>query len=289
MAAGAWNGYLGSSPAHFDAWCRIKLGFAPPINITGTAYGLQIPAVESSGTIFRLWTNGIAGNEYFLVENRRKTGYDSALPGEGLAIWHIDDNVPHNDNEWYPGHTDAGHYAVALIQADNNWSLEKGFGHGDNGDLFPGSSGNTAFTPFTLPNSDSYDEQSSLVAVMNISAASDTMTADFFVSFSLTADDCESEASVPEAFFVEQNFPNPFNSGTQIDYNLPGPGDVKIEILNVLGQVIIDVNQGEKSRGAHAFTWNGTDSHGREMPAGIYFFRLTFGDQRQVRKMLFLK
>lgn len=289
MSAGSWNGSLGDSPAHLDAWSRIQLGFASYTNITSTTYGIQIPDVESSGTIYRLWSNGSIGNEYFLVENRRKTGYDAALPAEGLLVWHVDDNVSHNDDEWYPGYTSSGHYAVALVQADNSWALEKALSHGDTGDPFPGSSANYAFTPLSSPNSNDYTEMSTLVGISNISAATDTMTADFFVSFISAADDVDSDVPLPEAFTVEQNYPNPFNSETRIEYYLDSAGDVGIEIFNILGQTILDVTENKTSHGSHSFTWDGKDSRGNDTPAGVYFYRLTSGSQSQVKKMLFLK
>ncbi len=290
MSTGSWNGYLGDSPAHFDAWSRIQLGFATCTNIALTTYGIQIPDVESSGTIYRLWSNGSIGNEYFLVENRRKTGYDAALPAEGLLVWHIDDNVSHNDDEWYPGHTSSGHYSVALVQADDNWSLEKGQSHGDTGDPFPGSSSNYAFTPLSLPNSNDYTEMSTLVGISNISAAADTMTADFFVSFISAADNADSDVPLPDAFTIEQNYPNPFNSETRIEYFLDSAGEIRIEIFNLLGQTILDVTENKTSSGSHSFTWDGKDSRGNnDTPAGVYFYRLTSGSQSQVKKMLFLK
>ena len=53
--------------------------------------------------------------EYFLLENRQKTR-DAALPGHGLAIWHIDDTQSSNDNPLA--------YKVALVQADGRRDLE---------------------------------------------------------------------------------------------------------------------------------------------------------------------
>ncbi len=81
-----------------------------------------------------LLQNSLCGTEYFLVENRQKTGYDTYLPGNGLCIYHIDNSVNNNNNEWYPGHTSSGHYHVALEQADGLWNLEHNNGRGDAGD-----------------------------------------------------------------------------------------------------------------------------------------------------------
>jgi len=289
MAAGSWNGYLGDSPAHFDAWCRLQLGFTAYTNITTTSYGTDIPSVENSGTIFRLWTNGTASDEHFLVENRQKTGYDSALPGNGLLIWHVDDNVNGNDNEWYPGHTTYGHYGVALVQADGNWSLEKALSHGDAGDPYPGSSNNTEFTPLTTPNSDSYSGANTLVAVSDISASGDTMTADFVVSFAAgSEDDDPDEWSLPAAFDVQQNYPNPFNGTTRIQFTVSASSEVELDIYNLLGQTVWCTSE-EVSPGSHFIDWDATDAQGNELPAGVYFYRLKAGSQNSVKKMLYLK
>jgi hypothetical protein len=116
----------------------------------------SLPAVQDSGTIYRLWTDGAASQQYFLVENRRRIGCDIALPGQGTLIWHVDDNVSGNDNQWYPGHTSSGHYQVALEQADGLWEIEKNLDAGDAGDPYPGSTGNRFFNVGTTPDSKSY-------------------------------------------------------------------------------------------------------------------------------------
>ncbi|MEW5875291.1 MAG: M6 family metalloprotease domain-containing protein, partial [Candidatus Zixiibacteriota bacterium] len=87
MANGSWNGSLGNSPAHPDAWCRTELGFCTPTVVSGSISGASLASVESSPTVYRLWEDGAAGSEYFLVENRQRTGFDAALPSAGLLIW----------------------------------------------------------------------------------------------------------------------------------------------------------------------------------------------------------
>jgi len=182
MAGGSWNGYLGNSPAHPDAFCISRLGFADPVNIAIDLDSAIIPAIEDTGVIYRLWTNGLPGSQYFLVENRQKTKYDTGLPGAGLLIWHVDENVHGNDNQWYPGHTSSGHYEVALEQADGLWQLEKNLNQGNTGDPFPGSSDKRNFTPCTTPSSNSYSFLDTRVVVLNISNSGSLMSADFKVS-----------------------------------------------------------------------------------------------------------
>jgi len=163
MAAGSWNGVLGSTPAHLDAWCKVKSGFAEYQLIDNPTETVVIEPSELSDTgIYMLWENNLGGNEFFLVENRKKIGYDSSLPGEGLLIWHIDESVSHNDNEWYPGHTNSGHYKVALEQADAGWDLERSY---DNGDDFDPYSTYTSFNLITIPDSKKYSGDDSKIAV----------------------------------------------------------------------------------------------------------------------------
>ena len=91
MSYGSWLGPSGNGgrPAHPCAWSRIQLGFASATNVTSNLNGQTINDVKSTGEIYRLWTSGNIGSEYFLVENRQKTGYDSYLPNSGLLVWHI--------------------------------------------------------------------------------------------------------------------------------------------------------------------------------------------------------
>ena len=68
MAGGSWNGG-GAIPSHLDAWCKYRLGFVRVDTVSSNRIYQSIPAVEDTGIIFRLWTNGSTGNRYFLVEN----------------------------------------------------------------------------------------------------------------------------------------------------------------------------------------------------------------------------
>lgn len=191
MAAGSWNGVLGDTPSFPDAWSHVEMGYVNTTDIAINDSNVVIANVEDSALVFRLWTEGVGGNEYFLVENRQPVSYDVALPGNGLLIYHVDDAVTtvSNNDEWYPGFTSSGHYKVALEQADGLWELELPRGNfgdlgnfGDNGDPYPGVSGNNSFDIFSTPNSDNYSFGISKVAIENISASGNLMTADLSVT-----------------------------------------------------------------------------------------------------------
>ncbi|MFZ0390512.1 MAG: M6 family metalloprotease domain-containing protein [Calditrichia bacterium] len=180
MAGGSWagpSGLAGAKPVHFDAWCKQRLGWINPVQLTSDSMAAAIRPIVGDSSAYRLWTNGAAGSEYFLVEYKKKEGFDTYLPGEGVLIWHVDENVPGNSNDW--------HRKVDLEQADGLFQLNNGSGSGDSGDPFPGYTGNTSFSGLTSPNSNSYQGQESLVGVANIADNGNGATADLLVSFPL--------------------------------------------------------------------------------------------------------
>lgn len=291
MAVGSWNGSLGNSPAHPDAWCMTRLGYVTPTTVMANATGVEIPAIKDSPTIFKLWTNGSPANEYFLVENRQKIGYDSYLPYHGLLIYHIDVNVGDygaNDNEWYPGYTDYGHYKVAIEQADGLWQMEKNINLGNSGDTYPGTYGRRTFNSSSTPNSQSYAGSETYVEVTNISNSGDTMTCDFSVN-PLDVKDQGDDDLLPHLYALNQNFPNPFNPETKIEYNLADDGWITLEVFNVLGQKIVTLIDGYKQKGRHAVSWNGTDEEGQALSSGIYLYQITTDTFQKANKMILLK
>ncbi len=146
MAGGSWNN-SGLQPAHFDAWCKHDLGFVNVIDITSNLSSVAIPAVEHNPVIYRLSNSVSLPNEYWYVENRQKYGFDVALPGSGLLIYHVDYAV-------YGSNINHERYFVAVEQADGNFDLELTSGNsGDSGDPFPGNKNVREFHDLTTPNS----------------------------------------------------------------------------------------------------------------------------------------
>ncbi len=190
MATGNWNGPngLGKYPAMPDAWTRWQMGYLTPITLSADT-SLTIPAVEDTGVVYRVWTNGIPGNQYFLLENRQSTDYDAYLPGTGLLIYHVDESVtstPPNRFPWYPGNTTTGHYYIALEQADGEWKLERAWDNGNAGDPFPGSSENHTFNASSTPDSKDYAGNDTYVAITNINESGSNVTADIQLTHTFT-------------------------------------------------------------------------------------------------------
>jgi hypothetical protein len=88
---------------------------------------------------------------------------------------------------------------------------------------------------------------------------------------------------------VRQNYPNPFNPDTRIAFSITHASDVKVEIFNILGQMVNTLLDGHLEAGEHFVEWNGQGSNGQPLAGGIYFYRLTAGDITETRKMLLLR
>jgi len=96
-------------------------------------------------------------------------------------------------------------------------------------------------------------------------------------------------SSLPESYSVAQNYPNPFNPSTTISYSLANAGLAKVEVFNVLGELIAIPFEGSASAGNNTVVWDGKGSAGQTVASGVYFYRLTAGSFSQTMKMMLLK
>ena len=97
-------------------------------------------------------------------------------------------------------------------------------------------------------------------------------------------------ATTPTAFALGANYPNPFNPATTIPLAVPvGAKNVTLTIYNVLGQPMRQVWNGPLAAGEHELTWDGRDSQGQPVAAGVYVYRLQVDKQTRTRKMVKLE
>ncbi len=208
MSGGGWahkeGDPAGTSPAHMCGWAKARLGWVEVINVGGILEDFVISPVANSQTIYRLWTNGEHGDEsveYFLLENRRRIGFDAGLvrrqvdwdlaAPEGLLITHIYDWAGNNRNDearWVDVEEASpifiGDEAFENLNGDRIGGDDRNLFHpnrGDNGDLWPGYSemtedstdwagerDRTHFGYETIPNSKTLAGFPSLVEVSEI-------------------------------------------------------------------------------------------------------------------------
>jgi M6 family metalloprotease-like protein len=164
MAKGYKNTQV--NPALINAYLKYQAGWAASvIEING-----QINARISTETNdFFIHRNPKNAAEYFIIENRHQSKRDESLPGSGLAIWHIDENIDGNKNQDEPPNS---LYECSLEQADGYFELERGLSDGDATDLFCQPK---RFTDDTMPNSKWRDGTASNLEIGNISAAEPIM------------------------------------------------------------------------------------------------------------------
>jgi hypothetical protein len=94
---------------------------------------------------------------------------------------------------------------------------------------------------------------------------------------------------IPLEYVLEQNFPNPFNPGTTIRYQLSKTGMTTMEVFNLLGQRITTLVHEEQKAGAYTVVWNGENSAGSIVASGVYIYRVRSGDFAAVKKMILLR
>ncbi|UCC80022.1 MAG: S8 family peptidase [Candidatus Zixiibacteriota bacterium] len=91
-------------------------------------------------------------------------------------------------------------------------------------------------------------------------------------------------AELPEQFSLSQNYPNPFNARTTISFSVPVSGQVLIEAFDLLGRKVETILDAHLEAGNHTALWDCSN-----LSSGIYFYRLTAGDESAVRKMTLIK
>ncbi len=94
---------------------------------------------------------------------------------------------------------------------------------------------------------------------------------------------------MPETFRLLQNFPNPFNPETLIQYELDAAGTVSLRVYDVLGREVAVLVSEQKPAGMYVTRWDGRNSRGVPVPSGMYLYRLEVDGVAAVRTMLLLR
>lgn len=178
MSGGSWlsypatsSAYLGNTPAGFDPFSKMFLGWANPIEVKqGESRTITLKPVNQAGPndgFVKMEVPGSNGTEYFLFENIQQVGYNKGYGemGEnahGLVAWHVDENIlslyqtagarVNNVENWMNKRfqnnqskvvadgqgnpVELTHYGLSIIQADGNYDLERYNNRGDAGDFF---------------------------------------------------------------------------------------------------------------------------------------------------------
>jgi M6 family metalloprotease-like protein len=148
------------NPTHISAYLKRLSGWANSVTQIQHNQQVTLAAAENQ---FAMLTK--TSGEYFIIENRLKSGRDASLPDQGLAVWHVDEDGSNNNEQMTP----TQHYELSLEQADGDFRLESSAYHfGDTTDLYGGS--NQRFANDTTPNSKWWDGSASNLEIFEISA-----------------------------------------------------------------------------------------------------------------------
>jgi bacillolysin len=99
---------------------------------------------------------------------------------------------------------------------------------------------------------------------------------------------------IPTSFRLRDNYPNPFNPTTKIEYDVPSRAHVRLAVYDILGQLVRTLVDTDHSTGAYTVSWDGTNETGRQVATGMYIYRLEAADGTGSstilsKKMMFLK
>ena len=146
---------------------------------------------------------------------------------------------------------------------------------------------NGMFNSGALGNGDDFSFTFNAVGVVNYFCA-------FHCIAGMTGSITVNEAPTPvqplvTAATLSQNFPNPFNPNTTMEYVLRVRAQVAIAIYDAQGALVVRMDQGLRDAGTFRAEWNGRDAKGKSVGSGVYFYRLEGISGAVTRKMVLLK
>ncbi|WP_288317459.1 M6 family metalloprotease domain-containing protein [Xylanibacter caecicola] len=195
----SYGNYNGDSfvPAAYTSYERWLAGWIEPVELKEDTDISGMKSLEEGGTAYIIYNDGDR-NEYYLLENRRKTGWDAALPGEGLLVIHVD----YDAKVWAENTVNSSkgsHPHLSPIAADNSYVSEDADCAGD---VFP-YNGNNSLTNTTTPAATLYNKNTDGSYFMNKSVEDITKNEDGTMSFAFRVVDEKPQPDVEGNWFYE--------------------------------------------------------------------------------------
>lgn len=238
MESGSYNNNS-KTPAAYNAFERYTVGWLELEEINTKQDAMQLEHIVESNKAYKLTTSN--PNEYYILENRQKTGWDAYLPASGLMITHVD----YNKYAWTSNsvNDNASHPRFRLIAADNNnsaYSMSK--------DLYP-IAGNNSFTDESKPASITWRGEQLNKWITNITNRDGIVTFDFM----------ENKLASPQNPMIREVTPNGFKA----TWEYPSAADGFLVTLNKLvlreGEPIALTEDFSKMTAGSFASPNGTD------------------------------
>jgi M6 family metalloprotease-like protein len=179
MSFGAYGGgeaITPDRPTRPCAWAMYDAGWVTATNLSQSRAERFPPVENPDGRVYRLWWQGDASTEYFLLENRQRVGHDADLPAGGLLVYHVDEiaiasrrtsNLVNSGP--FPG--------LRLEEADGHYDLMGRFDRGTGSDPFPGTGHVTQWDDETAPSTRTFDGRHTNVSLSQIALDGPDVTA----------------------------------------------------------------------------------------------------------------
>ena len=92
-----------------------------------------------------------------------------------------------------------------------------------------------------------------------------------------------------KSFKLAQNFPNPFNPSTTIQYDIPHNGNVVVGVFDINGRLVKNLVNQNQQAGNHRTVWNGKNRYNVRVASGLYFYSVKFENSIYSKKMILIK
>jgi len=228
MAGGSWNN-SGITPAHHNAYTKVMVyGWGTATTLVAGSTISMLSSKTNEKAFYRM--NTATPDEYFLVENRQKTGFDADVPGHGLLIYHVDkDILDHYNANDINAQAPQMMYPVCASATSDPKSSVTSYGLINSSKCtFPGTSNKNKFSNETIPSAKSANGLRTEVSLTNITENTTTKVVTFTTS--LTTD---VETTTASGMIC---YPSPFNSNLKISSQSPLKS---IMIYDMTGKLMI--------------------------------------------------
>ena len=287
MGYGAWRN-KGKTPCMPSSWTLIQLGYMTPSEVLTDSLNLSITALSDSPNALKIYavSKESSPQEYFLVENRQKKGFDAYVEA-GILIWHVDDSIGSISGN-----------SVNYDETRKRLDLEVASGLDANGkdrldynvngskavlntDLFYAGY-KTEFNAYTNPSSMSYNGRDASAGITVLSPPADVMNVNVTTKM----------AAIPQKVEISKSYfyPNPVSGSNGKFYYFLNftPSDVKIKIFDRNRKPVFERELAGRF-GSNEFSWNLSSDDMSVVSNGTYFYRLTADSAEKTGKIVVLK
>jgi len=235
------------------------------------------------------WTETTINSSFQFVDlcfTNTNTGW---VCGEYLGLPHYGTIFKTTDggNTWTESQLDTDEHVTGLFFIDSNygWALASNYGDDNVAVVLKTIDGGESWTPETLPDNVIslseifFADTANGWAVGNLGTIVSTYNGTVGISE-------ENDIQIhSQGLVLQNNYPNPFNSQTKIDIQIPESAKVSLKIYNLTGQMVKVLIDRVIPAGSHTVTWDGNNDAGQNVNSGLYFYRLNAGGEIQTKRM----